>query len=293
MRTIRGISYFLTAVACCGLLCFLSSISLASRATAQGLACKEHVAVDYEGVFRTMPKLNEPSASGRVHFGPSALRVTQASESAVQAPNGAFGYFVYLGVDERRFTLRWLVTAQIVQIDSQGQDRRVVATLRRRVNVLKSTMLLDFSVPLRSRPGLYRYDLDIRKQSGKFVGAVSHYVRAVKPKFSVRLDLANSTLHQGDKSMSRVLNLGTTELYYGEGIEVQQLRESEWVRAPEFSPTHVHRRAARLLAGQAGPCEAFQVPETVPTGQYRLVKRVTSFYKDRSRIIRTPFEVVE
>lgn len=280
-------------IALCGLACCCSFLILPSRAAGQWLACGNGVAVDYEAVFDQMPKLPVPSSTGRVRFGPSALRVIQNSESAVQPPGGGFGYVFYFNRVDQRLRLRWVATVEIVEISSKGEERRVVTTQKRPIRSLKSGRSMDFIASLPGSTGLYRYDLNIRNQSGQPVGALSHYVRVLKPKASARLEVADSTLHRGEEGRSRLLNLGTTILHYGEQVEVEQLRETGWVPVPEFAPGPYIWPISKLYAGQAGGCEAFRVPETAAPGKYRLVKRLASFSDDKSRIIHMPFEVVE
>lgn len=57
----------------------------------------------------------------------------------------------------------------------------------------------------------------------------------------------------------------------GDEYVIEHYADTTWVRDPA-SPNGFVQPASILLAGDAGNCETFSIPETMEPGRYRVVK---------------------
>lgn len=271
----------------------VGSTVMVAQATMAGsrVACNDHVVRDYAQAFRRMRHVHPPPKAGVLPFAPQGTQFFQTSASQIQVTHGAFGYAFTASHPQRRVRLNWLVSTTITKVNQQGDVVRVVDRRHRRFNIVRDIRNLDFTVPLNTGVGVYRYEIQFRKLDGSKLASYSQYVRVLQPKFKAKLLLSPTTYRSGDLGLLQPVNNGSLAITSGEEVRVAKFEDGDWVPATEFSIPLVRRRVRRLDAGQAGTCEQFTIPAEVRPGIYRLEMRVTSLLGHKIRTLIARFSV--
>lgn len=74
--------------------------------------------------------------------------------------------------------------------------------------------------------------------------------------------------------LSRVENLGTEVVMFGEDFYVHRLEGEHWVPVPDATQGIWLRWLGSAGPGASGRCSAWRIPTDFPLGQYRIVKEV-------------------
>ena len=208
-------------------------------------------------------------------------------------PQG-YGY----GFSESNYTgtvrLNWTVTAQMWSVGGKGNPIEQVGEARLFIGRLNAAHQPHISIDTPSENGFYRFDIQFTAESGALLGSYSEYLKVVPPYWKVRLGLSGSTFKPGERVLSRVENLGTETVSYGESFSVQRLEGGQWMRAPELTRGPWLMWLGIAGAGRSGRCSSLYLPEDVAPGQYRISKSVGEhgWPRGKSRRLTAPFEVV-
>lgn len=244
---------------------------------AVGPFCDERPAIDYSRPFERMPSVHRAPTMGRLPFGPSEVSLGHTRDSSIEPGGGRFGYMLsYRSRKAGPIRLDWEVMSRIVVVNGRGRATKVLGTSRRVIHLLQTTDLFNFGLSFTSRPSFYRYTFIIKRTNGKRLANYSQYFRVVPPSFKSELRTDVSTYHPGDTIALHVVNLGTEPILYDEAVGVQVLSGGSWELAPAFPPRPITRVARKLSAGGTGKCENILIPPSVPSGRYRLVKKVSA-----------------
>jgi hypothetical protein len=208
----------------------------------------------------------------------------------------SFGY----GFSEHNYSgtvlLDWTVTAQLWAIDPSGANAREVNRGELFIGRLNAAHQPNLYLDPPAKRGFYRFDIQFTDNHEKLLGSYSAYFKITRPIWKPRLGLSRHRVRSAQRILSRVENLGTETVMYGEQFWVQRLESGSWTWVPSAT-----QGAWFLWLGGAGPgasgrCSALQVPTDFTPGRYRIVKEVGPFpwpRGNRSDFLTAPFEVTE
>lgn len=240
--------------------------------------------------------VREVPESGDLPFGPKT--VSLGSYGGHVLPVGeSFGYELWSENYVGRTPLHWKLTAQIFVVSRSGKIGREVDREEIEVRTISSGDDIALYLNPARQPGFYRYDLSISDEDGRVLGKYNEYLKVfAKEYWKVRLGLSRQTVRPGQRILSRVENLGTTTVHYGEEFSVQRFDENDWIGVPEATPGRWLRWLGGSGPGGSGRCSALYLPPDFPLGQYRIVKRVSPGpWSAGSRFyhLTAPFVIVE
>ncbi len=264
-------------VAIAAALALLSSAILAGRAGAvtyepEPAFCKQMVIRDPASPFARMPKLHQPSESGRIGFGPPQLRLI--ATPGLRVSGGDVGFI--LGLAQRRgSSLPWTATTTLVEVNGRGRPTGRPQRTIRRVGWLKPHYGDRFQFEVADDPALYRTTILLTGASGQRLGKFSFYTQVSKAHPEARLNLNASSYRPESTVFMRVENLGNLAASYGGDYDVEKLEGSTWVEAPENPHGPMILIGLTAMPGASGPCNQFWIPPTTAPGSYRIAKEVT------------------
>jgi hypothetical protein len=242
-----------------------------------------------------LPPVHEVPQSGSLPFAPRTVSL-QLAPTPVLPPGESFGFWLYSENYGGRTPLHWVLRSRIRVVDPSGQAGRVVAHSRERIRTISARDEVKSFLRPRRSPGFYRYEVEIAVFSGKRLAVYSRYLRVERRFWAAKLGLSGQEFHPAEQVLSRVENLGTETVNYGEAFGVQRYEDGRWASVPG-----VTQRVWALWLGVAGPglagrCSALQLPRDFPSGQYRIVKEVgpSSWPTGKqSHHLTAPFEVLD
>lgn len=187
----------------------------------------------------------------------------------------------------------WTVTAQLWSVDAQGSTIEEVGHSRRLLKVIDAAHQQHIGLTPPNRRGFYRFDLQF-EFNGEIIGSYSAYLKLVPPSWRARLALSRTVAHPGQMVLSRVENLGSEQVNFGEAFSVQRLEHGSWTKATGLGPEGWLMWLGILGPGGIGQCSALRLPKDVAPGRYRIVKEVGrgAWPKGKGTILRAPFEVI-
>jgi hypothetical protein len=235
--------------------------------------CKGQPVASFLKQLEHLPSLREPAEFERL--GPWAPRTVYLSGAgAIQTGPTSVGWALRYGILPRR--LDWLVSAQMTQVDPSGMPVGSSRTKQLKVGRPGQNAFGDLSFAVPVDPATYRVEVDFRNAGGKLLGRFGRYFRVMQPRSNVRLRLNASTYKPRGRLHARVENLGTEHVTYGVPYSIQWFDGESWLRAPQ-GPTGPWIMPLWASApGRSGNCNSFGIPADMPTGRYRVVKRLSS-----------------
>lgn len=235
--------------------------------------CDGGVVHDYLKPLKRMAKPHAPHPSGRIGFGPPALRLRLFPELLVG--DGSAGYWLYLERRRGSAQLRWEVTTTLARVDWRGRELSVLARGHRRIGSVGSRLGVISRFEIDGRPGVYRFTLEIARRSGEQLAEFSRYLRVVRPMRKARLALDAASYEPGETVFGRIENFGTTTVHFGAPYAIERFDGTGWVKAPESPRGPWIMPLYGLGPGEASPhCSRFWIPPTMPAGRYRMSKGV-------------------
>lgn len=233
--------------------------------------CETSTLRDFLAPLERLPKLHQPSESGRIGFGPSNLRLRTVPQLVVGG--GRIGFT--LGLEQRQpLSLRWTATTTLVEVDHRGRpvaDPRQSVT---RVGALKAFNGDRFQFKVPEDPAFYRVTIAFHNAGGKKLGAFGLYYRIVRPINRAKLTTNAPSYRPGSTVFARVENYGNLPVTYGVGYTIEKLEGATWMEAPESPRGATILILLHSLPGQSGRCNAFGIPPTMAPGTYRISKEV-------------------
>lgn len=242
--------------------------------------CSDNVLHDYERVFSRLPSLPRPGREGQLKFGPRGIRLLESPEQILVSEDirGYAGpyYFEFSLAPNRDRALRldWLVRSRLVAIDGRGRSKGVIAKTKRMLHTVTNSRVvrngLILSVP--DKPGLYRVDTEFESAvSGKRLGRIGQYLRALRPRTAARLAIVgSSTVEPGGPLVVRFENLGTRKLRLPEIYVLDHYKDGYWQLDVGIKPQAEDSLARPIYAGLAAGCEILTIPADAPSGLYRV-----------------------
>lgn len=287
----RGLGRTALAVACTVMA--LAVVPAGASAGGPAFCVPKKPARDF-GLSHLPPVRNAPF-DGTMPFAPPNVNVYGGSLLGEVSPGRTSSGF---GFSEENYDgtvrLDWTVTMQMWRLGGRGASLREVDSERLFIGELDAGNQPHISVETLGRHGFYRADVQFTDEDGRQLAAYSSYVKVMRPFWKARLRVDRRTYRPGQKVLSRLENLGTRTMTYGEEFEVQRLARGKWVAAPDLTPN-----GSLLWLGVSGPgaygvCNSVRLPKDVAPGRYRIVKPVTEAVphrRDRLRRLVAPFLV--
>ena len=207
-----------------------------------------------------------------------------------------FGYgFSEHTYSEDGVLLNWAVTARLWTIDSRGDTLQEIDRDELFIGRLRAANQPQIEVdPLKGRRGFYRFDMQIRSESGKVLGSYGAYFKVVRRTWRPSLGLSRKVVHPGERLFSRIENYGSEAIFFGKSFDVQRFENDRWIRVPDLTPRVWPKGRGRLDPGGIGGCNRLTLPTSTPPGLYRVVKGVGTyrFPYGKATSLTAPFEVV-
>jgi len=269
-----------------GLILVLLSLNV-SDAAARGErsvgSCPKSVLVrDYLAGLEGLPKQKGFAPSGKLGFGPNALRVYPPRTMLVVMGRDQIESSGALSKQSRSSRhLNWLVESQLGRIDRQGSLIGVAEVKRQEVSTVKSFSHRQFGFGSRVVPGLYRLSVTFAS-SRATLGSFKEYFRVIEERSSLSLTAPSVEARPGEIVKLRVKNLGTVSATYN---AYPQLFTADGSRVPLDYGLDGNLRP-RLQAGYLSPCIDLPLPATLAAGIYR----ITLGAKDRTMDQAKPLE---
>lgn len=270
------------------------SFTAAAKDGSSNLTCQERTAIDYLAPFQRMRAAHPPPA-GNLPFGPGTLKLQQTALSQIVLEGrGGFGYVGIVDGNPMRSSrhLGWLATAQLQALRPNGTVKGVSHQRKWNLNSLKDFNGREFSLNIARHPALYRYVLELRLRNGTLLKRYSQYLRSVPRTLSFSVVTDKETYSAGSTIVFRMANAGTESVTYGGGGSVSVFNGTEWT--PVFRiPSLRHRRATVLGPGEASRCQTLQIPASLPSGHYRIEKKLSPVYEGKAQIVTDEFHVMQ
>lgn len=241
---------------------------------------------DYAAPLANLPPINrihpgpkEHPGLGNLPFGPRGIEMYVDTEGPVivrpEKYGVAFWDVGYLGnKPETHSKLDWLVTAQMVALDSSGASLDEVAHGHIRIGRIDNAYQPSLNLPVPDRLGFYRFDVQIAGADGNLLGSYSEYLRVVAPSLKVRLGINDRQFRPGQTLATRPEELGTEWISFGESFEVQRRSGSRWRSYSSLLPGIWALWRGFVGPGGAGRCSSLHIPIDTPAGRYRVVQTV-------------------
>ncbi len=256
------------------------------------LNCRHHSVVDYAHPLERMRPIPRVPASGKLGFGPGALRL-QRPEIVSVGPVKIGYLLVNQGSRNSPGGSGWSASTQLWRVDRTGTPIRSVGSEKQSISGVwrqKSTnkLLGRYRVP--RSPRAYRVDVVFRDDAGAVRGHYSEYVRVVPRRLDVRLALSSTALGIGDLLRWRLENYGTVAMSYGLQFRIEHYDGSSWVDAG-LAPKGFPAVGFVAGGGVASKCQALKVPMGTEPGRYRVSKSAEIGFQP-SREYLAEFDVV-
>jgi hypothetical protein len=169
----------------------------------------------------------------------------------------------------------WTVTAQLWAVDSEGATLEEVGHTGLYLETIDAAHQPHIGLRPPDRRGFYRFDLNF-ESGGMTIGSYSTYFKLVRPTWRPRLKLDRTIARPGQRVLSRLENLGSDPIEYGEEFSVQRREGGRWNSARELLGEGAWLLwAGGLSAGGIGRCNALRLPADTAAGRYRIVKDIT------------------
>ena len=261
---------------------------------------------DYESPLAELPSVTSvPPRSkdhpglGNLPFGPRRVEMYETSVGHVLVGGGRFGYTFwdvgFLGHHPETPTVDWGVTARLLALDRDGGVVEEVDHTRTHIGRIDGARQPSIDLPVPSRPGFYRFDIQVRDGGGGELGSYSQYLRVVPRSVRVRLGINRGTVRPGAVVAVRPEELGTEWLTYGESFVVQRRTGGDWQRYDLTRQELWELWLGGLGPGAAGGCNRLLIPSGTPPGRYRILKTLgveIAPRVGRSFTVTAPFRVL-
>jgi len=215
--------------------------------------------------------------------------------SRVMTKPEEFGYGFFKENRGGPVPVNWTVTAQLWSIDAEGEATEEVGHTGIYLKTIDAEHQPFIGLKPPHRQGFYRFDLQFESR-GTTIGSYSSYFKLVPPSWRPRLKLNRTTARPGQQILSRLENLGSDVITYGEEFFVQRRVDGRWSSARDLLGEGVWALWLGILeAGGYGRCSALRLPDDTKPGQYRIVKDISRANGDRPSnvdFVAAPFKVL-
>lgn len=236
--------------------------------------CNRTVVRDYLARVPKHPP-TEPKRDGRLHFGPSSIRIKALPQLLVGG--GEVGYQLHLRPGAKAAHPRWKIRTTLARVHLRKRLNVFVDATQRQLKTIGRTRGAGISFEVPDEPAYYLLNARFTNLAGRVLGSYRFYFRVVPVTTRARLVLNASAFARGSTVFGQIENLGTASISYGAGARIERFDGVSWIRPPELPPQPVPAILYLAHAGAASRCFAFDVPPSLAPGRYRMVKEVDFF----------------
>jgi hypothetical protein len=254
--------------------------------------CKRNwIVKDYWHPLKSLPKRQNFPSSGKLRFGPMALRIFPPRRDVVLAGDIRFGVSGSVLGDQSNRHLNWRVLSQLSRINRHGTVIRGLTTRERYIAQWSDFDGQDFGARTRASPGLYKLSVQFETGSGKELGDYDEFFRVVKAQSRLELSVDRQTARSGEYRYLRVKNFGTMESVFSYKYRLWSVAQGE---RREVDPGPITVSADRPVAplGQASKCFTFKVPDFLSPGKYEVGVKANNGLLRRPITLLAAFTVV-
>jgi hypothetical protein len=283
---------------------FMSASAVNSAHAAEGAtlaSCQSGVVRDYEAALKRMPPDRTP-AKGPLPFAPSRISLLSLNFGKTVLRGNEIGYAINVASGElpsgrlrNPIELRWEVRMHLTRVDRRGRPLRIMAEKLQRVGTVRYPGRPTFF--LQSKPGVYRFEMEIRKWNGRLLKSYTRYVRVLPRRVKLRIAVNQREFQAGEVAIGRIENFGTLPAFLISQpyLSIEHLSDGEWRNLTiESSDAPFSGPEGVLLGGRAELCKRFTIPVDAPTGdRYRFSAVVEASTSGglRRKTLTTPFSV--
>ena len=254
--------------------------------------CATKLVHDYQAPFSRMRPVRSPPASEELPFGPRAITF-ESPEQNVLVPGAstriAYAFQARSGEALPKH-LDWKVSSELTRVNAKGERRGVIRqrTVMPTPQSISAAGGIRFEYGLGAKPSFYLATIKFEKLDGEVLAQYGEYFRVVPVKRQTTLVVDHASIARGETLSFRVANIGTARASFGEGFEVEQEVNGQWIPAG-LPPRPWHKQLLGLGPGEAGPCQSFPIsPNIFEIGNYRVRKEL----RLAGGVISAKFEVV-
>jgi hypothetical protein len=241
----------------------------AAKADSKGAmsSCDDSVVVNnYLAALEGLPKQRGFARSGKLGFGPGALRIYPPRTQLIVA---GLDRIESSGMLSNRShstqALRWVAESRLERLDGQGVPVRRVKAKEQRIGTVAAFAHRQFGFGGDIAPGIYRLQVSFSKNRA-LLGTFREYFRVVKARSSLHLRAPSNEVPAGSTIALRVENRGTVSSTYSFYPHLY---------APDGSEVPVDHGIGGdvkplLPAGALSSCIEIPLPDSLSAGDYRV-----------------------
>jgi hypothetical protein len=258
-----------------GLTLGLSSAAWPDGAQAGVGFCKSQIVRDYERPLRGMPSDRIPSKKN-LSFAPAGVSLVSLNFGKTVLQGSPIGYEMEVersirsdGRLRQPIPLHWRIQLRLWRAGPQGTALQLVASKDQRVGVVRWPDLQFF---VRGEPGVYRFDMSIKRGDGSLLKTYYRYLRVLPKRAAVRIAVNQMEFQPGDTAIGRIQNIGTLPAFLVSApyLKIDQFINGEWRAMTTKTDESLTVGPERvLLGGRSGACKRFVIPQDAAGARYR------------------------
>lgn len=270
------------------LVCMLQSAGSAEANPSPGFCGRNLLVRDYLAPLSKFSGNAGFTESGKLAFGPVALRVfPPLSRLVTIGQSKGFESRGALAGHPSRSSLRWWAVSRLIRLGKREDHQRVEKIRRQFIPTVRSFQGRNFGFGSKVHAGIYRLDIRFENQRGKVVNRYAEMFRALPAHSDLRLVADQNPVQPGTRGYLRVDNYGTIAGTYFYEVRIWRADGSELSLEPQYVTGD--RPIAR--PGYAGGCFQFPVPADVSAGQYRVGVVANDPLLPSPRLLTTTFSI--
>lgn len=248
--------------------------------------CLKQVVRDYDQPLRMFPADRIPGVLP-LSFAPDDVFLRPLVKGRTVLSGSPIGYKLYaertgnsthtLG---RPIRLQWLIRMRLWSVNRRGKPKQLVGKKNQHVLLLRDVDRPTLAV--RQKPGVYRFDLEIRKQ-GRLLNHYFQYLRVLPRRTRSKLKVNQQAFQAGEVAIGQLQNLGTIPIFVTSWayLAVERFDGNHWISVMSEDMAFQLQEVV-LLAGRAGRCVRFAISEKTVPGIYRFRTTIRSAHGKRS-----------
>jgi hypothetical protein len=237
--------------------------------------CRSEVVRDYKAALEGMPP-NRTPAGGPLPFAPPSVSLLSLGLGKTVLQGSEIGYRVEVASAESSsgflrhpVELHWEVRMRLWRVNRRGRPLQIAAEKFQRVGKVRHPDRSTFF--LRSKPGIYRFDMAIRKKNGRLLKSYVRYVRVLPRQVRLMIAMNQREFQAGEVAIGRIQNLGTLPAFLVSQpyLDIERFSDGEWKSLAADAGTLFAGLEGVLFGGRAGPCKRFAIPLDATDEHYR------------------------
>lgn len=261
--------------------------------------CKGQIVRDYERPLGGMPSDRVPSKDD-LPFAPAGVSLVSLNFGKTVLQGSPIGYEMETersirsdGRLKQHIHLHWRIELRLWRSGPRGTALHLVASKDQRVGVVRWP---DPQFFLRGQPGVYRFDMTIKRANGTLLKTYYRYLRVLPKRAAVRIAVNQMEFQPGDTAIGRIQNIGTLPAFLVSApyFNIEQFIDGHWsTMTTEPGDLLTVGPEGVLLGGRSSACKKFVIPQDAAGAQYRFSALVELSIggEFRERLVTRPFSV--